>query len=226
MDDFWRPSWAWLPGWSPLGTLRDRWGLGVFFSIRFWKGLFSILGGFWKGFGSPTWSQNRFLGRFFRGFFQARFWHRFWTNFWKLETLKIAISSRREHDFYKIDVFKKWSQNDRFWVRFWMPKRWNFYEKSYLKTCLFKWSNFWRFFSVLVPFWEALGAQGPPKKSIKIDQDAQKIDFEMRFGHVCFWRWVLEGFWDGFGRNLAWFWKDFAKVLEGFWKDFWKILGR
>ena len=46
------------------------------------------------------------------------------------------------------------------------------------------------------------GSPGPSKKSIKIDQDGQKIDFKMRFGHVCFRRWVWRGFWKGFRRNF------------------------
>ena len=43
--------------------------------------------------------------------------------FLKLETLKIAVSPRREHDFYKIGVFEKIVKMHGCWFRFRRPKQ-------------------------------------------------------------------------------------------------------
>ena len=72
------------------------------------------------------------------------------------------------------------------------------------------------------PFWEALGAQGPPKKTIKIDQDAKKSILRCVLGTSVF----EGGFWKGFGMVLKGFWHDFERILGRFWKDFGKIFGR
>ena len=116
------------------GAQRDVRYWGLFFesvSEATFFDLGAILGGFWEAkmvpksifgrfFGSlfshaisaavlgvQNGGQNRFLGRFFSMLFSNAFRHRFWIVFWRLRTLKIELSPRREHEFYKIDVFKK-----------------------------------------------------------------------------------------------------------------------
>jgi len=80
----------------------------AFFSIFFDVG--SILG----GFGRPKWRPKSIFGRFFGMFFSKAILASNFDRIFRLETLKIAISSRREHDFHKIDVFEKVSKKPRF----------------------------------------------------------------------------------------------------------------
>ena len=106
-----------------------RWGssvfvevLGPFFRIGFGSDFVWILGGFWEVFGRPKWSQNRFLGSFLASFFSNAIFHRFFVDFGRLRTLKICTAPRREHDFYKIDVFKKGVEQSLILVPFWEAK--------------------------------------------------------------------------------------------------------
>ena len=75
---------------------------------------------------------------------------------------------------------------------------------------------FYRFLAglgrVLQVFWGALGGLkfktlplGPSQNALKFAQDAQKVDFGMRFGRVFFRRLVWGGFWVHFGRNFGGF---------------------
>ena len=86
-------------------------------------------------------------------FFSNAFAHRCWVDFLRLRTLKIELSPRREHDFRKIDVFKKGSKKHRFWLYFWKPNRRKFDKKSIRKMCFFSTLIFMRFLTILLPFW-------------------------------------------------------------------------
>ena len=128
---FWRSLGLDPGGGVRWGELRVRWGVGAFFLVRCWKRFFSILERFWEVLGSQNGGQNRFLRSFLAAFFRMRFQHRFWIVFWRLRTLKIELPPRREHDFHKIDVFKKSLKNHWFSSHFWMPKPWKFDRKTY-----------------------------------------------------------------------------------------------
>ncbi len=104
-------------------------------STSLWEAIF-------EAFGGQNGRKNSMCEPFFSMFFTNAFLHRFLLDFWSLETLKIAVSPRREHDFYKIDVFKKVFKKAPFWLHFWRPKRRKFDEKLYPKTCCFLTSIF------------------------------------------------------------------------------------
>ena len=78
------------------------------------------------------------------------------------------------------------------------------------------------FFSILEPFWEALGAQAPPKNHQKWLKTLKKSIL----GSV--WdAFVFEGgFWEGWGEVLGGFWEDFGMVWGGFWEGFGRVLDR
>ena len=85
------------------------------------------------GFGRP---KSMFEAHFSM-FFSNAFAHRCWVDILRLRTLKIELSPRREHDFRKIDVFKKGSKKHRFWLYFWKPNRRKSDKKTIRKMCLF-----------------------------------------------------------------------------------------
>ena len=71
------------------------------------------------------------------------------------------------------------------------------------------------------PFWEALGAQAPPKNHQKWFKTLKKSVL----GSVWDTSFFEGGFWEGFGRILGWFGEDFGRILGRFWKDFERVLG-
>ena len=94
------------PGrWVPEFVFFDLFSRGLL------KRFFSIFGEFSGILGSQNGSRNQFLGNFLAMFFSSALWHRFLVVFWRLRTLKICTAPRREHDFCKIDVFKKQWKN-------------------------------------------------------------------------------------------------------------------
>ena len=119
---FWRSLGLDLRGRVVCGELSVIWGVGAFFLVRCWKRFFSILERFWEGFGSQNRDQNLFFGCFFSMFFSKAFSHRFWVVFGRLRTLEICTAPRREHDFHKIDVFKKSLEVVKIWLKFGRPK--------------------------------------------------------------------------------------------------------
>ena len=118
-----------------------------------------------------------------------------------LQTLKICMAPKREHDFYKIDVFEKVSKKRRFWSRFRRPKSSKIEKKLCSKHVFFLTSCFLRFFAIFCDFRRIWGVPGPSKKLQKIE----KIEFLTRS--------FLK---EGFGRVLGGFWDGFGRVLEGF----------
>jgi len=72
--------------------------------------------------------------------------------------------------------------------------------------------EFWAFFLVLAPFWEALGAQAPPKIHQKSSKTLQKLILRRVLDTSAF----EGGCWKGFGRVLDGFWEDFGRGWEGF----------
>ena len=87
-------------------------------------------------------------------FFRCLFLRRLLFVFGKLQTLKIELPPRREHNFYKIDVFKNGRENGGFGRHFGKLKRCKINKNMYSRTLVFSTSNFLDFFSILTPFWE------------------------------------------------------------------------
>ena len=91
---------------------------------QFFEHLGWILVNFWRAPGPVFWisglpgpskttpksKRNHFFGSLFCKLFSNTILHGFCMVFMRRETLKIAISLRREHDFRKIDVFEKTMQ--------------------------------------------------------------------------------------------------------------------
>ena len=74
----------------------------------------------------------------------------------------------------------------------------------------------------MAPFWEALGAQAPPKIYQKSSKTLQKSILSRVLDTSAF----EGGFWKGFGRVLGALWEDFGRVLGGFLGRFWEDVGR
>jgi len=74
--------------------------------------------------------------------------------FGRLQTLKIELPPRREHDFYKIDVFKNGRENGRFGLHFGKPKRCKINKNMYSRTYVFLTSFFFDFVAMLAAFLE------------------------------------------------------------------------
>ena len=88
------------------------------------------------------------------GFFRCHFLRRLLFVFGRLQTLKIELPPRREHNFYKIDVFKNGLENGGFGRYFGKLKRYKINKNMYTRTLVFSTSNFPDFFSILTAFWE------------------------------------------------------------------------
>ena len=119
LGPFWgvlRPSWdAFGPSWDTLGASWDALGPLVDVSWRVLEGSWETyrkkvegdqaFGGIWgskmeaKINKNPILKTLYFLIRFFRFRMDVLFF------LLKVQTRKISISPRREHDFYKIDIF-------------------------------------------------------------------------------------------------------------------------
>ena len=96
------------------------------------------------------------------GFFRCRFLRRLLFVFGWLQTLKIELPPRREHDFYKIDVFKNGWENVGFGMHFGRPKRCKINKNMHSKTYVFLALNFLGFFTILAAFWEVGAFQHGP----------------------------------------------------------------
>ena len=177
-----------------------------------------ILEGFW----APNLHFFRYFALSCFGLIFGSIFFRFFVGFGGLGTLKIAISPRREHDFYKIDVFEKIVKKHGFWLRFRRPKRRKIYKKLCWKTCVFLISFFSCFFAIFSDFAWILGGPGPSKNWKKIE----KIDFPTRSVLKEGSGRVLGRFWGGFGRILKGFWTDSNGILGIFFWSFFKGLGR
>ena len=123
------------------------------FCIAFW----SDFGGFWSDFGGQNGCQNRFLGCFFAMLFSTAFWHRFLIDFRRLKTWKIAISLRKNNDFYKIDVFEKSVEKTSILALCWGAKTMTNPEKMVLKSELFLTSIFLALFYDFGSIWGGPG---------------------------------------------------------------------
>ena len=91
--------------------------------------------------------------------------------------MKIAISPRREHDFYKIGVFEKKAKKEVKQT----PNINQKTSKSVPKFGCFLWSSFFRFFSQK---WSPKGGAGGSKKhkkTLKIDSE-RFPGFDLPFG--------------------------------------------
>ena len=80
------------------------------------------------------------------GFFRCHFLRRPLFVFGRLQTLKIELPPRREHNFYKIDFFKNGLENGRFGRYFGKLKRYKINKNMYTRTFVFSTSNFLDFF--------------------------------------------------------------------------------
>ena len=109
--------------------------------------------------------------------------------------MKICTAPRREHNFYKIDVFEKSPKKTSILESFSEAKTAKNREKMVLKNvCFFNidfLTFFCDFFQILARFWEARGRQ-------KIEKKLKKSIFQ----RVHFLRRVLGGFWEGLGTVL------------------------
>ena len=76
--------------------------------------------------------------------------------------MKIELPPRREHDFYKIDVFKNGWKNVGFGMHFGRPKRCKINKNMHSKTYVFLALNFLGFFTILAAFWEVGAFQHGP----------------------------------------------------------------
>ena len=172
-------------------------------------------GRFWEVWGGQNGSQNRFLGRFFSMFFSNAFRHRFLMIFGRLETWKIAIIPKENHDFRKIGVFEKIAKIMDFGSIF---GGWNGEKstKNDVRIHAFFGYRFFgdvlRFLAIFVGFWEAPGPQKFEKnwKNRVLDAFGTRIGFLIDFGTDFGAIW--DGFWVDFGR----FWEDVWSFLGGF----------
>ena len=98
------------------------------------------------------------------GFVRCHFFRRLLFVFGRPQTLKIELSPRREHDFYKIDVFKNCWENCGFGMHFGKPNRCKNDKNMYSRTHVFLALNFFDFCSILVAFWEVGTFQHGPFK--------------------------------------------------------------
>ena len=103
-----------------------------------------------------------FLADDLGGFFRCHFLRRLLFVFGRLQTLKIELPPRREHDFYKIDVFKSGRENVGFGRHFGKPKRSQISKKMHSKTYIFLALNFSDFLAILAAFWEVGTVQHGP----------------------------------------------------------------
>ena len=68
--------------------------------------------------GFPRAPQNHQKCMFFMSFFQTLFFHSVWSHFGAPQPLKIVLPCRRQHDFHKIEFFKKCFSLAPFWYHF------------------------------------------------------------------------------------------------------------
>ena len=73
---------------------------------------------------------------FFVVFFSMLFFNQFWTDFSRLRTWKMWFPSRRNTNFYKIDVLEKSSNNHQFWDPFLREQQWKINENLELWVSL------------------------------------------------------------------------------------------
>ena len=160
--------------------------------VRFWGFFFEsvsgatfldfgwILGGFWEAKMVPKSIFGRFFGSLFSHAISASILDRF-LEAPNLKNRALASTGARilqNRRFQK--MIKKRSILDPFWD----AKPTKFDPNSYQKTCFFSSSNFQRFFSILARFWEAQGAQAPPKNREKSTKMLKK--------------WILGRVWDAY----------------------------
>ena len=81
-------------------------------------------------FGTKLELKIRYLSIVFSLLFPSAFLNGFLVDVWRLEILEIELSPRREHNFYKIDVFYKSGKNIRYWLHFQRKMRGKFDSKS------------------------------------------------------------------------------------------------
>ena len=153
------------------------------------------------------------------GFFRCRFLRRHLFVLGRLQTLKIELPPRREHDFYKIDVFKNGWENCGFCMRFGKSKRWRINKNMQNFVSVFLTPNFERLLSILAAFREV----GTPQHGPILVPTSH-----IRFLFSWFWgglepRKVTR---DDFGKLLGRFGMDYGmleRILKRFRIDFWNI---
>ena len=96
--------WTLCKRWLPLSCAEL---LAISIASRNRLRFASLLEPIFEDFGGQNGRRNSIFEPCFAILFSNAFLHRFLCDFWRLETSKISISPRREHDFYKFHVFKK-----------------------------------------------------------------------------------------------------------------------
>ena len=167
------------------GAQRDVGPWGLFFepvSEATFFDLGAILGGFWEAKMVPKSIFGRFFGSFFSHAISASILDRF-LEAPNLKNRALASTGAR---FLQNRRFQKMIKKQSIFDPFLDAKTMKICQKLVSKNMLFfiiEFSMlFFDFGSILV----GPGGPGPSKNSPKIVQDAQKSDFGMRLGHVCF----------------------------------------
>ena len=158
--------------------------------------------------------------------------------FGRLQTLKIELPPRREHDFYKIDVFKIGRKNVGFGRHFGKPKRSKINKNMHSKTYVFLAFIFWDFFAILAVFWEAENFTAKQCRSKKFGQDTVIVGRIICSSSLRFFRChFLRQFSFVFGRpqtlkidlhDLGAHWSPgrlLGTILVSFWVDVGWIMG-
>ena len=140
----------------------------------------AILGGFWEAKMVPKSIFGRFFGSFFSHAISASILDRF-LEAPNLKNRALASTGAR---FLQNRRFQKMIKKRSILDPFWDAKTTKFDPNSYQKTCFFSSSNFQCFFSILARFWEAQGAQAPPKNREKSTKMLKK--------------WILGRVWDAY----------------------------
>ena len=184
----------------PLADLRRvaRGVHSVAKQVPFNIALPSVFFGFLRGLGrfleGKTETKIYFWGGFCRCFLRSRFgidFDRIFGVSRVRKSIKTISFSMVFDSFCKIDVFRKYWKNGRFWSKFRRPKRRKINKNWCLKAYFFRHWFSSVFFSDFFGFGLILGGFWAPKNYKKIE----KIGFGVR----------LEGVWDfviAFGRNL------------------------
>ena len=202
-------------------------------SLRFWglffepvsEATFFDLGAILGGFGEAKMVPKSIFGRFFGSFFSHAISASILDRFLEAPNLKNRALASTGARILQNRRFQKMIKKRSILDPFWDAKTMKIGQKLVSKNMFFFIIEFSTLFFDFGSILGGPGGPGPSKKSGKIDQDAQKMDFGACLGRVCFLRWVLGGFWEDFGRVLGRFWEDFARILGGFWKGFGRMLG-
>ena len=139
------------------------------------EAIFFDLGAMLGGFGRPKWRSKSIFEKLFGSCFSHAISASILDRFLEAPNLKNRALASTGARFLQNRRFQKMIKKRSILDPFWDAKTTKFDPNSYQKTCFFSSSNFQCFFSILARFWEAQGAQAPPKNREKSTKMLKKL---------------------------------------------------